>query len=165
MKRRLKIITALILILIDQVTKFLSVVYLKGRSPLVLLKNFICFNYSENTGACFGMLSGQSSFVCIFNIVVLSILAYILFAGKIKSKITEFGLLLILAGGMGNIIDRVFRGYVVDFIEPLFINFAIFNFADSLITIGSTLILISLFYELAQDSRKSEDAKKQADRY
>jgi signal peptidase II len=65
-----------------------------------------------------------------------------------------------LAGGLGNLIDRIFRGIVVDYIEPLFMNFAVFNFADCLITVGAVVLVIYLLYDIICDSKKNNKRKK-----
>jgi len=70
---------------------------------------------------------------------------FILFSQRIKSTLASISLLLISAGGIGNLIDRIFRVYVVDFINPKFINFAIFNIADSFVVVGAILLCIYLF--------------------
>ena len=65
---------------------------------------------------------------------------------------------LIISGGLGNLIDRIFRGSVIDYIEPLFVNFAVFNFADCLVTVGAAILIVYLIYDLVKSVRKSDKA-------
>ena len=74
------------------------------------------------------------------------------------TKRLEFGvaysaITLIVSGGLGNLIDRIFRGYVIDYIEPLFVNFAVFNFADILVTVGAAILIVYLIYDTAKESK------------
>ena len=66
--------------------------------------------------------------------------------------------ILILSGGAGNLIDRVFRGFVVDYIEPLFINFAVFNFADILVCVGAAVLIVYLLYDMFRDAKRTKQA-------
>lgn len=154
MKRGLMLTIFTGLLIVDQSLKLLAKRFLFENEPIVLIKGFIRLNYSENTGASFGMLKDRPQFLFFFNIIVLSVLLYFLLFKGIRNKVYEFCFLLVVSGGIGNIIDRIFRGYVVDFIEPTFINFAIFNFADSAITVGSVFLLVYLIYETVRDFKK-----------
>ena len=78
---------------------------------------------------------------------------------KIKFSVEYVCVALIIAGGLGNLIDRVFRGFVVDYIEPLFIDFAIFNFADILVTCSAFVLIGWLIYEVYRDSKKEKDTQ------
>ena len=64
---------------------------------------------------------------------------------------------VIIAGGIGNLIDRVFRGFVIDYIEPLFIDFAIFNFADILVTCGAAVLIFWLIFDMIRESKKEKE--------
>ncbi len=154
MKRGLMFTILAALLAVDQALKLLASRFLSQREPIVLIKGFIRLNYSENTGASFGMLKDKPYILFIFNIIVLFLMLYFLFFKGIKNRVYEFCLLLVVSGGVGNIIDRVLRGFVVDFIEPTFINFAIFNFADSAITVGSVSLLLYLIYETLIELKK-----------
>ena len=123
------IIILLILILLDQLTKF----YFKG-------KKFFIFNYSENTGTAFSLFPGLNTILIVIGLIILILLIYFYFKTK---NLIQLSLLLIISGTIGNLIDRIFFGYVRDFID--FKIWPIFNIADSLIVIGVILILLKEF--------------------
>ena len=135
-------------LLIDQVSKALSVASLKPIRSLVVIDNFLSLTYRENTGAAFSILEGRTGFLTVITIFVTILLFYIIFTGKIKSTVAEYSLLFIAIGGLGNCIDRIFVGHVVDMFEFTFINFAVFNVADIFVTCGSIFfILLFIFYK------------------
>ena len=138
------ILFCLLLILIDFISKYL-VISLISNKTIIIIKNFLKFLYVKNTGAAFGIMSGN---IIILVIVTLILLFYIIKEVKnnVDNKWTLLSYLLILSGAIGNLIDRVFRGYVVDFISFTLFNkeMAVFNIADSYITIGVFLLIILL---------------------
>lgn len=127
------------LVALDQWFKLLAVQYLKGAQAITAVPYFLGLRYAENTGAAFSMFSGKVDFLIIVTAVALLVIAYALFAKKFSNKIEEFCFVLIFAGGTGNLIDRIARGKVVDYLEFLFIEFPIFNFADILVCCGIAL--------------------------
>jgi signal peptidase II len=139
------ILFCLLLISIDFISKYL-VINLISNKTIIIIKNFLKFLYVKNTGAAFGIMSGN---IIILVIVTLILLFYIIKEVKnnVDNKWTLLSYLLILSGAIGNLIDRVFRGYVVDFISFTLFNkeMAVFNIADSYITIGVFLLIILLF--------------------
>ena len=138
------ILFCLLLILIDFISKYL-VISLISNKTIIIIKNFLKFLYVKNTGAAFGIMSGN---IIILVIVTLILLFYIIKEVKnnVDNKWILISYLLILSGAIGNLIDRVFRGYVVDFISFTLFNkeMAVFNIADSYITIGVFLLIILL---------------------
>lgn len=154
----LRVITLLVialLVAVDQVIKLLVIKHLEPIGSLTLIDGFIQLNYAENTGAAFGSFKGRLTLLSMFTFVIIVIgLGYLLIK-KHKVDVEYVCITLIISGGLGNLIDRVFRGYVVDYIEPLFIDFAIFNFADILVTCSCIAYAIWLIYEIHRE-RKSE---------
>lgn len=143
-----------ILVLIDQFTKFMVVVNLKGNPPLVVIDNFLSFNYVENYGAAFGILQGRKALFTIVTVVVVVILVYTLYKYyKTSSFLFKATLILILGGTIGNFIDRMRLNYVVDFISTRIFgyDFAVFNLADSFIVVGSFLLVLMI---LLHDNEK-----------
>ena len=138
------ILFCLLLILIDFISKYL-VISLISNKTIIIIINFLKFLYVKNTGAAFGIMSGN---IIILVIVTLILLFYIIKEVKnnVDNKWILISYLLILSGALGNLIDRLFRGYVVDFISfTLFKKeMAVFNIADSYITIGVFLLIILL---------------------
>lgn len=138
-------LVSIILIIIDQMTKIL-ILQNKNIFPKQIIKGLLKFSYCENRGVAFSLGDGNVAIFVLLNIVLITVL--ILYFEKNK---TEFNLLgrvfvsMVIAGGISNLIDRAFRGFVVDFIDisDLF-NFAIFNVADIFITIG--VFGIAIYY-------------------
>lgn len=148
-----------VLVSLDQIIKLLVIKYLEPIGSLPLIDGFIQLNYAENTGAAFGSFSGYTWILSIFTLVVIVVgLVYIL-KGKVKFGVEYVCITLILAGGLGNLIDRISRGFVVDYIEPLFIDFAIFNFADILVTCSAVVLIIWMIYGIYKDVKKEKENK------
>ena len=158
----LQVITVMsiaILVSLDQIIKLLVIKYLEPIGSLPLIDGFIQLNYAENTGAAFGSFSGYTWILSVFTLVVIVAgLVYIL-RGKVKFGVEYVCIALILAGGLGNLIDRISRGFVVDYIEPLFIDFAIFNFADILVTCSAVVLIIWMIYGIYKDAKKDKVQK------
>lgn len=143
-------------ILIDQITKLLSNLYLVD---IVIIKNFFNLTYVENTGAAWGIMNNDRIIlVCISILAMLLVIKYINSEISIN-KLSTFSYGFILGGIVGNLIDRVFRGYVIDFLNfNIFdYNFPVFNIADSLIVVG----IILMFIEVIRGTYGSKSRKKQ----
>ncbi len=139
MKRKniLKILLIVFLIILDQTTKIMVINTIKGDS-VNIIKDLLNFTYVENSGVAFGINSNGRITNIITNIIVLAVvIKFIINQKEMINKFTYISLSLILAGGFGNLIDRIFRGTVVDFIDisPMF-NFPTFNIADIFVVIG-----------------------------
>lgn len=149
MKKYFKIIILTIsLIIFDQISKTLITNYFEVGDSLTIINNFFRFLYIKNTGAAFGIFMNSKIMLII---VTLMLLVYLIIELKknIDNRIISISLSLIISGALGNLIDRIFRGYVVDFISFTIFNkeMAIFNVADAFITIGVVLLLIYIFKE------------------
>ena len=138
----LNILIVIILVALDQLFKFLATQYLSVIAPVTVIPNFLGLNYLHNYGAGFSILSGKVNFLIIITSVALVAVALAILMNKFDTKFEEFCFVLILAGGVGNLIDRALNGYVVDYLEFLFIEFPVFNFADILICCGVGLYMI-----------------------
>ena len=147
----------------DQIIKLLVINYLKPIQYFDVIDGFLRFRYVENTGAIFGSFSAHTAVLTVFSVILLFVTVFFMVTNKNKNKFVSICLLLMISGGIGNIIDRIRLKYVVDFIEPLFVDFAVFNFADCLITVGAFALIIYLFVDLIKDSKKektvNEDGK------
>ncbi len=159
----LSVILCLLLIGGDQFIKYLVVEYLKPIEYIDVIDGFLRFRYVENTGAVFGSFAAHTVFLTIFSIVLLVFTIYFLVTNKSKSKLVNFCLLLMISGGVGNLIDRIRLQYVVDYIEPTFVNFAVFNFADCLITVGAFVLIVYLIVDLVKDIKKGNIPDEQTD--
>ena len=152
----LSVLLCLLLIGGDQFIKYLVVEYLKPIEYINVIDGFLRFRYVENTGAVFGSFATHTVLLTILSIILLVFTIYFLVTNKSKSKLVNFCLLLMISGGIGNIIDRIRLKYVVDYIEPLFVEFAVFNFADCLITVGAFALIIYLIVDLIKDIKKEK---------
>ena len=134
-------ILTIILVIIDQLSKILIS---KGDVQITLIKNLLNITYVENRGMVFGVAQGSVYIMGAISFVVcIALIAYIVKLKKDRQKV-ENSIYMILAGGIGNMIDRLFRGYVIDFIDTPFI--ATFNLADSFVVIGVILLSITYIY-------------------
>lgn len=143
-------------IYLDQLSKYLAVIYLKGGESFPIIKNVLHLTYVENEGAAFGMLKDHRwIFMIISSVAIIGLFVYLVKNHK-ASRLQNVALTMIIAGGIGNMIDRVVLGYVVDFIDFTLINFAIFNVADSFVCVGVGLLIIYLLMTL----KREHDAEK-----
>ena len=134
-------ILTIILVIIDQLSKILIS---KCDVQITLIKNLLNITYVENRGMVFGVAQGSVYIMGAISFVVcIALIAYIVKLKKDRQKV-ENSIYMILAGGIGNMIDRLFRGYVIDFIHTPFI--ATFNLADSFVVIGVILLSITYIY-------------------
>lgn len=155
---------------IDQITKAWAVGNLAGGDAVNFIKiggaEIINLTYVENNGAVFGILRGQRVLFIVLTAVLLAVCCvYVAKTYKKNPKILTVGLTLIVSGGIGNLIDRIFRsGLVVDFIDFGFVNFYTFNFADCCVVVGtiilSAVILFSKEEETAKTAKKVRKPKK-----
>ncbi len=144
---------------VDQLLKYVVVEYLEPINHYDVIDGILRFRYVENSGAVFGSFSAHTALLTVFSVILLGFTIYLLATNKSKSKFMNICLLLMISGGIGNIIDRIRLGYVVDYIEPLFVNFAVFNFADCLITVGAFLLVGRLIFDVIKDFKKGKENK------
>lgn len=148
------------LVALDQVTKYLAVVYLAPVGTLPFLPGVMELRYVVNDGMAFSMLSGNRWFLLVATGLVMAVLLGYLIWKKPKSRLERAALVLVLAGGLGNFIDRLLHGYVVDFFATTFIDFAVFNVADCFVCVGVGLLLLAV---LLEERRKKQAGGEQAD--
>ncbi|KXT76727.1 signal peptidase II [Streptococcus sp. DD12] len=132
---------------LDQWSKFWVVNHLTLGESKKLFPGIIRLTYLQNRGAAFSILQNQQGLFAVLTLLVILVAGYYLLAYLSKSWWYGLSLSLIIAGGLGNFIDRVRQGYVVDMIEPEFIQFAVFNIADACLSVGVALLFISLWRE------------------
>lgn len=134
----------LVLLAADQLTKYLAVRYLKGAADIVLIPGVFQLSYLENTGMAWGMLDGMRWLFLLFTLLIAGAVVFLWHKIPFEPKYRAFRVLstVFLAGAFGNAIDRLFRGYVVDFFYFSLINFPVFNVADCYVTVSLVLLLI-----------------------
>ena len=129
------IIILLLIILFDQVTKMILI-----NQNITIIPNFLSFNYIQNTGAAFNMGTNNIITIIIINVIIIGLIIKF-----IKDNDLDIGVLLsifiVLAGGISNLIDRIFRGFVIDFIDVNIFNFPNFNVADICIVLGIVFLI------------------------
>ncbi len=149
-------ITVIILVILDQITKWQALTKLKPIKNTVVIKGFLDFTFVENRGAAFGILSGKRVFFILLTVVVAAGIIYSFYK---LPKTREYnwlkcGLVLVLSGAIGNVIDRAVRGYVVDFLEVTFIKWPVFNLADIYVVIGACFILFLSLFVIKEEEKK-----------
>lgn len=144
------------LIAADQLIKYLVVTNLKPIGYVDVIPKILRFRYVENTGAVFGSFSTHTVVLTVVSVILIIGTVVYLIKNKDKSKFVNACLILMVSGGIGNIIDRIRLKYVVDFIEPLFVNFAVFNFADCLITVGAFALVFYVIYDSFKGTAKKK---------
>ena len=154
-----------VLIGMDQFTKQLAVSHLKDRPGLSIIKGVFELNYLENRGAAFGMLQNQKFFFVIIAVVMLVIITYVIvkMPDHKKYKVLELLLVMISAGAIGNMIDRIKTNYVVDFFYFKLINFPIFNVADIYVSVSCVLLAVLILFYYKEDDFKFLSRKKNAE--
>lgn len=149
---------SIVLVGLDQLLKWIAqtnLIDLPGRT-FPLIQNVFHLTYVENRGAAFGMLDGKGIFLVVLTSVVIIGAIVFMLMDRIKSPFLMWSLGLIIGGGIGNLIDRLFRGYVIDYLDVRLIHFAVFNFADCCVVVGTILLMgYILFHEFSSNRKKS----------
>lgn len=156
----LAIIFAVILVIIDQVSKFLIVQNLELGESVTIIPGLLDFTYSQNDGMAFGI--GSESFRWVFivvTILVCGILVFLMTKKDFKNKVYYAAVALIVGGGIGNLIDRIVNGYVVDFLALSFFP-PICNFADYCVTAGTVLLVVFIVFYYGRTSKETKKAEK-----
>ena len=138
-------ILSIIFVLLDQASKYSVINYL--NKDIEVINNFFYLIYTKNNGAAFSILTGRRIFLIIITVLIIGALIYYIIKNEISSKIEILAFSLIIGGSLGNLIDRITRGYVIDFISIKIFgyHFPIFNIADTLICIGVFILLLVSF--------------------
>jgi signal peptidase II len=149
-------------IALDIWTKALAVAHLMNVNFIDFIPGLLRFNYVENTGAAFGMMKDKRwFFIIVSTVAIIAMILLLILRNKDFGILTGASLAMIIGGGIGNQIDRIAKGYVVDFLEFEFIEFPVFNVADSFITVGTILMLFFLIFEEVRSSRKKKKENKE----
>ncbi|MDT3958855.1 signal peptidase II [Staphylococcus kloosii] len=141
---------AIIILILDQITKFVIASSMRIGDSFEVIPGFLNITSHRNNGAAWGILSGKMSFFVIITVIILIVLIVFYIKEAKHNLFMQIALSLLFAGALGNFIDRLFHGEVVDFIDTYIVgyNFPIFNVADSSLTIGVILIIITLLIDV-----------------
>lgn len=160
-RRNAKIFAAAVLawLVLDQLSKAFFNGYELGEVVAGPFAGVFELRLVHNIGAAWGIFGGATTALGVFSLLVCALLLLYLFVLEPASpKLATFGLALVFAGGVGNAIDRFALGYVVDFIEPVFIDFPVFNVADIGVTCGFVIFFISLLLDFRKEGKKAPQA-------
>lgn len=144
----------------DQLTKWLAVIHLKGEGSFPLWEGVFHFTYVENTGSAFGMFKdARWVFMSLSVVLIIGLLAFFVYYYKKITPLMRLACSMIIAGGIGNMIDRVLVGYVVDFLDFTLIEFAVFNVADSFVCVGAGLFILWYILDAVKEYKENKKAK------
>lgn len=155
----LSVLGAALLVLADQLIKHWATAVLQPVGAITLLPGIVELRYYLNDGMAFSMLAGKQGLLIGMTSLMLVCVLALLFLRKMGLW-ERLSWTLILGGGVGNLIDRFFNGVVVDYINVLFVNFAVFNFADICITTGVILLMAWILYDSYQKDKAEKAARR-----
>lgn len=152
-------------VLLDQISKLLVVEFLSREEPFVLLEGIFRFTYVENDGAAFGMLDDHRWVFMVLSVVGIGAVLFYLLKFKPQNRLECIALSMIIGGGIGNMIDRVRLGYVIDFLD--FYAFPklwmwVFNIADAFVCVGGGLLVLYLVIEIVKETKKTKLEKSES---
>jgi signal peptidase II len=146
-RRNMEFIIAIIIIILDRITKYAAKGFWFPDKSMDIIRNYLSFTYLENRGAAFGIFKNKKFLLVGVTTLVVIFLIYYLYKNRSMSRLLKIGLTLIIAGAIGNLIDRVAFSYVVDFIyfhvKDIF-DWPVFNFADISVVCGSIILALCL---------------------
>lgn len=142
-----------ILLALDQLTKYLAVFHLKGKPSIPIIKGVLELDYLENRGVAFGLLQGKHVLILITSIICIVIIFFFLARMPIAKRFIVLHIIfsVVIAGGIGNMIDRLVNGFVVDFISFVLIDYPIFNVADCYVVCGVIAMAIIFLFVLKEE--------------
>lgn len=146
-------------VILDQISKILVLAYLYGEQ-VTLIEGVLRFTYVENRGMAFGLLADHRWVFLICSVIGIALMAFYLFRYVTRTP-SRVGLALVIGGGIGNMIDRVRLGFVVDFIDFCAFDFWVwvFNVADAAVTVGAVIFALDLIIELVGEMKRQKGAK------
>ncbi|MDO5520872.1 MAG: signal peptidase II [bacterium] len=148
MKKKFGVIWVILLVVLDQITKYVAQSYLVANGPVDVIKNVFQFHYLENTGIAFGLFKEKFAFFVVTTIIILAVIGYIYYKmpDTKRYRPLQFCLIFIAAGAVGNMIDRIVNNYVIDFLYFKLIDFPIFNVADCYVTCAVAVLFVLLLF-------------------
>lgn len=145
----LYLLTVVVLVAADQFSKYIVVENIAENSNIVLIKDFFNLTYVKNYGAGFSILQNQKIFLIVIAIIAIVVVTYLLIKSSNSEVLNRICYLLIIGGTLGNLFDRIRFSYVIDFLDFYIFgyDFPVFNIADSFLTIGCFLLIVSILLE------------------
>ena len=151
-------ILAAALVAVDQAVKYLVRANIPLGGSVPFLPYLLDLTYVQNTGAAFSLLRQHTWLLTLTSAVVVLVMCALIVKGFFKNRLGLFSAALVLAGGMGNLIDRAVFGYVTDMFQTTFMEFAVFNVADCCITVGVPLLFLYVWLYVGKDEKKEGGA-------
>ena len=149
-------------VILDQLTKAIVVSQMALYEEVPFLPGLIRFYHTRNTGAAFSMFSDNRGVFMVFSVIARMIMTYLLVKFHGRHWLLSVSLAAVLGGGIGNMIDRVLSGYVVDFLDFQFMKFAVFNVADIFVTCGSVALAVYILFIEPKVEKRLQEQKEAA---
>lgn len=149
------VIISAVLVCADQLAKYAALTRLKPVSTITAVQGLLDFTFVENHGAAFGILAGKRFFFIVITIIICAVMA-VLYHRMPKTREYNFvraSFVLIMSGALGNLIDRIVHGYVVDFLEVTFISWPVFNIADIYVVTGTILLAVVVIFFIKEPEK------------
>ena len=156
MRKKLPLfLTAAALVVVDQITKVLTRAFIPLGEKLTLVPHVVGLTYVQNTGAAFSSFSGGTKLLALLSLVITVLIGIAIAKDWLRHPFAQWSMAVVMAGAFGNFIDRAFIGYVTDMVDTLFMNFAVYNFADICVVLGilALAIYIIFFYEKCEGKK------------
>jgi len=150
------------MIIVDQLIKYWAVTELAPIGNINIIKGFFHLTYVENSGAAFSMLEGKQTFFIIITFAAFFLFYYIYKTGIVSGKLANWAGTFVAGGAIGNFIDRIRLGYVIDMFNFELIDFPVFNFADICITVGGALFVLIIWLDYLNERREKKAAAEKA---
>ena len=147
-------------IVIDQVTKLLAVTYLKPIGVCPIIDGVVQLHFTTNPGMAFGLAKDHRWVFMTASVIMIAAMGIYLFGGLAENRLYAVSVAMVLSGGIGNMIDRIALGSVIDFIEVTFVDFAIFNGADSFVCVGAGMLVLAMVLDIIKEAKSAKEQKK-----
>jgi len=150
------ILVGALLVVVDQLVKLWALDSLAAAGSIPVVSGVFSLTYVENPGAAFGILQNHTGMLSILTALVLLVILVLFFNGRFQGRVLQWSIIVGVSGGLGNLIDRMFRGFVVDYLDfsSLF-GFPVFNFADMCVVCGTFTVLLCIFFYDQKHARRS----------
>lgn len=153
------LILTVLLIAADQLIKYWAVTVLRPLGSLPLLQGVFHLTYVENTGAAFSMLEGRRGFFIVITLAAFLVFGWLYKSGMFRGHLGHACIACIAGGAVGNFIDRLRLGYVIDMFDFRLIHFPVFNFADICITVGACLFILVAWRDYRAEQAREQPRK------
>ncbi len=149
-------LTASLLVVVDQITKLLTRAFIPLGEKITVIPHLVGLTYVQNTGAAFSSFSGGTVVLAAISLILTILIGIAICKNWLRHPFAQWSLAVIMAGAFGNFIDRAFIGYVTDMVDTLFMNFAVYNFADICVVLGviALAIYVIFFYEKCEGKKE-----------